>query len=291
MESTTVGLVGVGGMGLPMAGHLVSAGFSVLAHDIDEGKLVAACERGAQRAADLADLAARADVIVACLPGDAELLAVVDELAFHTRAAQVFVIAGTHGLAATRAIGATLAAGARVVDAPVVFGAAGARDGSLLSLCGGAVEDVDRVRPVLAAYSGRGVEHVGPLGAGQITKACNNLLHWIHSVGNFEAIALAKRYGLDGERMRQVLTRCPGDNGTLRRWEDSRFTWQEKDMDLVMDLAQQGGLVLPLSGQVDQLVKLMSAADVSRLLHTEATSYLGREVRALSPAEGGLSVG
>jgi 3-hydroxyisobutyrate dehydrogenase-like beta-hydroxyacid dehydrogenase len=288
---TTVGLIGVGGMGLPMAGHLADAGFSVLAHDIDAAKLAAACERGCQGVVDLADLAARVDVIVACLPGDAELLAVVDGLVDHTRSDQVLVIAGTHGLAATRATAARLANRARVVDAPVVFGATGARTGSLLSLCGGAVEDVDRVRPVLAAYSGRGVEHVGPLGAGQIAKACNNLLHWIHSVGNFEAIALAKRYGLDAERMRQVLTRCPGDNGTLRRWEDSRFTWQEKDMDLVMDLAQQGGLVLPLSGQVDQLVKLMSASDVTRLLHSEESSYMGRDVRALSSAEGGLSPG
>lgn len=289
MESITVGVIGVGGMGLPMVGHLVEAGFEVLAHDVDEGRLAAAQERGSRAEADLAGLADQSDVIVACLPGDPQLAVVVDELVPHARPDQLLVVAGTHSLGATCAAAASLApTGARVVDAPVVFGAVGAREGTLLSLCGGAADDVERVRPVLAAYSGRGVEHVGPLGAGQVAKACNNLLHWIHSVANFEAVALAKRYGLDGERMRQVLTRCPGDNGTLRRWEDSRFTWQQKDMDLVMDLAQRGELVLPLSGQVDQLVKLMAASDVSDLLHADVATYLGREIRALSPDEGGL---
>ncbi|HEY0889101.1 MAG TPA: NAD(P)-dependent oxidoreductase [Nocardioides sp.] len=292
MESTTIGLIGVGGMGLPMVGHLLQAGFAVVAHDVEEGRLGLARERGAEPALGLPDLAARADTVIACLPGDRQLAAVVGELACCTRAGQVLVIAGTHSVAATRAAAAALAPrGGTVVDAPVVFGAAGAREGTLLSLCGGTAEDVARVRDVLAAYSGRGVEHVGPLGAGQIAKTCNNLLHWIHSIANYEAIALAKRYGIDAERMRQVLTSCPGDNGTLRRWEDSRFTWQEKDMDLVMDLAQDGGLVLPLTGQVDQLVKLMTAGDVTDLLHSDVAHYLGREIRALSPDEGGLSEG
>lgn len=289
MKPTTIGLVGVGGMGLPMVGHLLDAGFDVVVHDVDESRLGPARERGADPALGLHDLAARCDVVIACLPGDRQLDAVVAELQPRARPDQLLVVAGTHSLAATRASASALeTSGARVVDAPVVFGAASAREGTLLSLCGGLEADVERVRPVLAAYSARGVEHVGPLGAGQVAKACNNLLHWIHSIANFEAIALAKRYGLDAEHMRQVLTRCPGDNGTLRRWKDSRFTWQEKDMDLVMDLAQDGGLVLPLTGQVDQLVKLMTAGDVADLLHADAGRYLGREVRALSTADGGL---
>ena len=55
--------------------------------------------------------------------------------------------------------------------------------------------------------------------------------------------------------MRDVLLECPGTNGTLRRWDTTKFTWQEKDMDVTMDLAQEAGLVLPLAGQVDQLVR------------------------------------
>ena len=171
------------------------------------------------------------------------------------------------------------AKGLRLIDAPVVFGALGAREGNLLSLCGGDAADVERARPVMMSYS-RGVEHVGPLGAGQLAKTCNNLLHWIHCVANFETLAIAKRYGVDAQRMREVLLKCPGDNGTLRRWDSTRFTWQEKDMDFVVELAQNGGLVLPLSGQVDQLIKTMTAADVAALLYGPECTYLGRQSRA-----------
>jgi 3-hydroxyisobutyrate dehydrogenase-like beta-hydroxyacid dehydrogenase len=139
----------------------------------------------------------------------------------------------------------------------------------------------------MLSYS-RGIEHVGPLGAGQLAKTCNNLLHWIHCVANFETLAIAKRYGVDTQRMREVLTKCPGDNGTLRRWDSTRFTWQEKDMDFVVELAQNGGLVLPLSGHVDQLIKTLSAADVAALLYGPECSYLGRSIAPLAKADGGL---
>ncbi len=175
----------------------------------------------------------------------------------------------------------------RVIDAPVVFGMQGAKEGNLLSLCGGEAADVERARPVLLSYS-RDVEHVGALGAGQLAKTCNNLLHWIHSVANFEVLAIAKRYGVDAQRMREVLLKCPGDNGTLRRWDTSRFTWQEKDMDFVISLAQNGDLVLPLTGQVDQLVKTMTAGDVAALLYEQECTYLGRRITPLASSEGGL---
>lgn len=132
------------------------------------------------------------------------------------------------------------------------------------------------------------VEHVGPIGAGQLAKTCNNLLHWIHCVGNYEALALAKQYGIDAQRMREVLLKSPGDNGTLRRWDTTKFTWQEKDMDFVMELAQNGGLMLPLSGCVDQLIKKFHADDVKALLYGPEASYLGQKVKALPKAKGGL---
>jgi 3-hydroxyisobutyrate dehydrogenase len=146
---------------------------------------------------------------------------------------------------------------------------------------------VEFARPALMAYS-RNVMHVGPVGAGQLAKACNNLLHWVHCVSNFEALLLAKRYGVDAQRMREVLLECPAYNGTLARWDSTRFTWQEKDMDVTMDLAQAGGLVLPLSGQVDQLIKLFKADDVKALLYGPEASYLGRKVAPMPPEEGGL---
>ncbi|HET7665057.1 MAG TPA: NAD-binding protein, partial [Mycobacterium sp.] len=197
-------------------------------------------------------------------------------------------VAGTHSMEFMhRLAGIAMPKGLRVIDAPVVFGAQGARDGDLLSLCGGYVSDVERARQVMMSYS-RGVEHVGPLGAGQLAKTCNNLLHWVHCVANFETLAIAKRYGVAPQRMREVLLKCPGDNGTLRRWDSTRFTWQQKDMDFVIDLAQNGELVLPLTGQVDQLIKTLTAADVAALLYGPECTYLGRRITPLDKADGGL---
>lgn len=284
-----IGIIGVGDMGLAMCGHIAAADFDVVAYDIDPDRLAAATQRGAEAADNLADLSAKSDILIACLRTDEQMEAVAEELVDNGRAGQLLVVAGTHSLVFMRRLADIVKPKElRLIDAPVVFGAQGAREGSLLSLCGGEADDVEAVRQVLAAYSGRGVEHVGPLGSGQLAKTCNNLLHWIHSVANFEALAIAKRYGIDAQRMREVLLKSPGDNGTLRRWDHSRFTWQEKDMDFVMDLAQDGGLILPLTGQVDQLVKTMTADDVSALLYGESCQYLGRTIEPMSAVDGGL---
>jgi 3-hydroxyisobutyrate dehydrogenase-like beta-hydroxyacid dehydrogenase len=283
-----IGMIGVGDMGLPMSGHMVSNGFEVLAYDVDAERLSAAAAGGATAAASLAEMSDKADIFVACLRTDDQMEAVAEDLVAHGKPGQLLVVAGTHSLDfMQRLAGMLKPKEMRLIDAPVVFGALGAREGNLLSLCGGDEADVERARPVLMSYS-RGVEHVGPLGAGQIAKACNNLLHWIHSVANFEALAIAKRYGVDAQRMREVLLNCPGDNGTLRRWDSTRFTWQEKDMDFVLEMAQNGGLVLPLTGQVDQIIKTMTAADVAALLYEPECSYLGRKVAPLAKADGGL---
>ncbi len=283
-----IGIVGVGDMGLPMAGHMVRGGLDVLAHDVDDSRLAAAAEAGARPVTDLTDVARDADIVVACLRSDSQMLTVAEGLAEHGRQGQLIAVAGTHGVEFMQWLaGVVEPAGMRIIDAPVVFGALGAREGNLLSLCGGDEADVDRARPVLMSYS-RGVEHVGPLGAGQLAKTCNNLLHWIHCVANFEALAIAKRYGVDAQRMREVLLNCPADNGTLRRWDSTRFTWQEKDMDFVMELAQKGGLVLPLTGQADQLVKTLTADDVAGLLYEPECSYLGRRITPLSTPDGGV---
>ncbi|WP_082964859.1 NAD(P)-dependent oxidoreductase [Mycobacterium sp. ACS1612] len=283
-----IGIIGVGDMGQPMAGHMVANGFDVIAYDVDADRLATAAAAGAASASGLAELTTSSDIIVACLRTDDQMESVAVELAVHGKAGQLVVVAGTHSLDFMQRLAAIFKPKEmRLIDAPVVFGAQGAKDGNLLSLCGGDTADVERARPVMMSYS-RGVEHVGPLGAGQLAKTCNNLLHWVHCVANFETLAIAKRYGVDAQRMREVLLKCPGDNGTLRRWDSTRFTWQEKDMDFVLDLAQNGGLVLPLTGQIDQLIKTLTAADVADLLYGPECSYLGRRVAPLAKAEGGL---
>jgi 3-hydroxyisobutyrate dehydrogenase-like beta-hydroxyacid dehydrogenase len=276
-------------MGLAMAGHILDKGFEVSAFDVNTERLELARQRGIAAKASLRDLAGTADIFILVVATDEQVVTVADELARTAPDRANIVVAATISVETVRDLGPRLAAhGKRLVDAPVVYGASGARAGTLLSLCGGAAEDIDQVRPVLKCYS-RDVIHVGPLGAGQVAKTCNNLLHWVHCVANFETLLIAKRYGLDAQRMREVLLECPGTNGTLRRWDTTRFTWQEKDMDLTLELAQKAGLMLPLAGQVDQLIKTLSAADVKALLYGPEATYLGRAVRPLTAEEGGLA--
>ena len=258
------------------------------AYDPDQARLKAVAARGVGIAASLEDLAQRAELFLVVVSTDAQSRAVTQTLSQYAGPEALIAIVATNSPNTMKDLAALCEErGKRFIDAPVVYGASGAREGTLLSLCGGSEEDVERARPVLMAYS-RNVLRVGPVGAGQLAKACNNLLHWVHCVSNYETLLLAKRFGVDAQKMREVLLECPAFNLTLKRWDSTRFTWQEKDMDVTMDLAQQAGLVLPLAGQVDQLVKLFSADDVKALLYGPECSYLGVTVTPMSPDEGGL---
>jgi 3-hydroxyisobutyrate dehydrogenase-like beta-hydroxyacid dehydrogenase len=284
-----VGMIGVGEMGVLMAGHIVAKGNEVYANDIVPSRIQDAVGRGAKAANKISDLAPIADIFIVMVRTDDQVAQVTREILTAAKPGSVIAVSGTHHPETMKTLAAT-AAEKKVgyIDCPVVYGMDGARDGQLLSLCGGLAEHVEKARPALMCYS-RDVLHVGPLGAGQIAKTCNNLLHWIHAVANYEALLLAKRYGIDPQRLREVLLKAPATNGTLARWDETKFTWQEKDMDVVMDLAQAGGVVLPLSGQVDQLVKLFHANDVDELLRGPGASYLGKKFVPLKPSEGGLS--
>lgn len=164
--------------------------------------------------------------------------------------------------------------GVGFVDAPVVYGLQGAKAGTLVSLCGGAAEDLEKLRPVLMSYS-RSVEHIGAVGYGQLAKTCNNMMHWVACVANYEVLALARACGADAQAMREVLLKCPARNTTLERWDTTRFTWHEKDMDVALELSQEAGLALPLMGLVDQLVKRLGPDRVRELLHGDEAEYLG----------------
>lgn len=284
-----VGIVGVGEMGSAIAGHLRRKSHEVIAFDTNSTRLNAVAAQGVARATSLEELAGQAELFLVIVSTDEQSRAVTDTLSRHADDGALIAVVATnspntmielHRLCRDRS--------KRLIDAPVVYGASGAREGTLLSLCGGSESDVAFATPALMAYS-RKVLRVGPVGAGQLAKACNNLLHWVHCVSNYETLLLAKRFGLDVQHMREVLLECPAFNLTLKRWDTTKFTWQEKDMDVTMDLAQQGGLVLPLAGVTDQLVKLLSANDVKALLYGEECSYLGRTIAPMGAADGGLS--
>jgi 3-hydroxyisobutyrate dehydrogenase len=283
-----VGIAGVGEMGAAIAGHIAAKGHKVAAYDIDPARLAAVAARGIATAQSLEELAKRAELFLAIVSTDEQSQSVTDILSRHAAKGALIAVVATNSPRTMQALDVLCRErGQHFIDAPVVYGASGAREGTLLSLCGGTEADIERARPVLMSYS-RNVLRVGPVGAGQLAKACNNLLHWVHCVSNYETLLLAKRFGVDAQKMREVLLECPGFNLTLKRWDSTRFTWQEKDMDVTMELAQEAGLSLPLAGQTDQLVKLLTAADVKALLYGEECRYLGVDVSPMSRDEGGL---
>jgi 3-hydroxyisobutyrate dehydrogenase-like beta-hydroxyacid dehydrogenase len=199
-----VSVIGVGAMGAAMAGHLVRAGHEVTGFDVDPARAEAVAQGGATFANRLED-AASAEMFVVMVVSDAQSIEVVDALSGMAPQGALIAIAATNhpdtmkGLAHRAGEG-----GMRLIDAPVCFGLQGAVDGELVSLCGGSEADVEFARPVLTGYS-REVYHVGPLGTGQLAKACNNMLHWAACVANFEVLLLAKRFGVNAQHMREIL--------------------------------------------------------------------------------------
>lgn len=285
-----VGFVGLGAMGRAMAGHVLKAGHDVSGRDIDAEANDAAARAGVTIAPTLEDLAAGCEVIVVVVATDAQSAQVVGGLLAGAPAkGLVIAIAATNHPDTMIALEREAAAkGVGLIDAPIVFGLRGAEEGNLGSLCGGDATSIERARPVLAAYS-RFVEHVGGIGAGQLAKACNNMLHWAFCVANYEVLSLSKRFGVPPSRMREILLQCPSRNGTLERWDSTNLTWHEKDLDVALDIAQAGKMSLPLFGQVDQLVKNLDRDRFQALMGGRDVDYLGRPIVPLLREEGGYS--
>lgn len=271
-----VGFVGVGAMGAAMAGHVARGGHSVLAFDTDAEALAAASTGGVDAAASLPELASAVDVAIVMVASDAQSRSVVEAMleAGMRDGATIAIAATNHPRTMIELAELCAASGVGFVDAPVCYGLQGAKEGNLISLCGGEAETVEKIRPALECYS-RSVEHLGPVGCGQLGKTCNNMMHWVACVANYEVLALAKSCGINAQGMRETLLKCPARNTTLERWDTTRFTWHEKDMDVALELSQQAGLPLPLFGLVDQLVKRLGPDQVRELLHGEGGDYLG----------------
>jgi 3-hydroxyisobutyrate dehydrogenase-like beta-hydroxyacid dehydrogenase len=187
-----VGFVGVGAMGAAMAGHAARAGHTVLAYDMD-AEMLATAAVGGVTAAALDDIASQSEVVVVVVSTDDQSRNVVRSLLqANPRKGLVIAIAATNHPATMIALNEDCAAHkVGFVDSPVCYGLKGAIDGDLVSLCGGTAEHVAQISPVLLTFS-RSVEHMGPVGTGQLGKSCNNMMHWAACVANYETLSLAK---------------------------------------------------------------------------------------------------
>jgi 3-hydroxyisobutyrate dehydrogenase len=134
-----------------------------------------------------------------------------------------------------------------VVDAPVCRGGKAADEGTLLTFVGGEAAVAERLKPVLSCYA-TDIVHTGPVGTGQVAKAANNMVMWSCLIADHEALALAQRYGMDPEMLREALKLSSADNYVLRNWRVNTMAWAEDDMEIVQAMAADRGMALPQAG-------------------------------------------
>jgi 3-hydroxyisobutyrate dehydrogenase len=214
-----IAVIGLGRMGMPMAQRLLAAGHELVVHDLAQAPVAALAARGALAAASADEAAADSMLSITSLPTLAvvERVTLGDEgvLAAARPGSLVMDMSTGSPELARRMAEAGAAGGVQVLDAPVSGGPRGAKDGTLAIMIGGDDDAVARVLPVLKEL-GEVVRHMGPAGAGQATKLTNNLLAAAHMAVLAEAVALARREGLDPAAVYEVISNGTGDSRVLR---------------------------------------------------------------------------
>lgn len=254
-----VGVIGAGRMGQPIIGHLARKGFAVQVQDVDPGKQAAVEARGGQWLADPAVLARESDAILICVGYDRELRELLSGrglLKDARRGAIIAILSTVHPGTVRELAQHARQLGIDVVDSTVCRGGWAADEGTLLSFVGGSAEIVDRLRPVLAAYSSD-IVHIGDVGAAQVAKAVNNLILWACLVADHEGLALAHRYGLDIEKLRKALLISSSKNGALENWGEGTMAWAEDDMEIAIAMATECGIGLPQAGVVREICRTL----------------------------------
>jgi 3-hydroxyisobutyrate dehydrogenase-like beta-hydroxyacid dehydrogenase len=260
------GIVGLGAMGGPIAGHLLDAGFELCCYDLDRQAVARVAARGARAAGSPAEVAERSAAVLLLVPSDDDVLAVCgDGLLGAARPGTMVVVCSSVRPETCRAVAAAAPAGVDVLDAALTGGVRGAEQGRLNLLVGGDPAALERLRPHLAPWTGA-VHHLGRLGAGQVGKTVNNLIHWAQIAAITEALRLGRAYGLDVPTVRRALADGPTDSRTLRELEQMRLTWWAKDLDNAERMAAAVGLRLPVAAVSRQVMAATSRADVLGLL-------------------------
>jgi 3-hydroxyisobutyrate dehydrogenase len=258
--------LGLGVMGYPMAGHLKAAGHEVTVYNRTAAKAEAwAAEHGGAHAQTPREAAEGADFVMACVGNDDDLRSVVlgDDGALAGMAeGAVFVDHTTVSAIVTRDL-AGLAAekGIGWVDAPVSGGQAGAENGQLVVMCGGAEAQFAAAEPVIDAYS-KMTERFGEVGAGQLTKMVNQIciVGAIQSIS--EGLWFAREAGLDAKRVAGLVAQGAGGSWQLANRADTMIDnhfdhgfavdWMRKDLGIALGQAKEMGVSLPVTALVDQ---------------------------------------
>jgi 3-hydroxyisobutyrate dehydrogenase len=218
----TVGFIGLGNMGGPMAANLVKAGHTVTGFDLNPAALDALAKAGGNVASSAAEAVKGASVVITMLPAGEHVRHVYlnqGGLIDVTKDAQPLLIdCSTIDVDSARTVTATAeTAGLAMLDAPVSGGTAGAQNGTLTFMVGGTDEAFTRGKSVLEAM-GKNIFHAGGPGAGQAVKICNNMMLAINMVGVSEGFLLAEKLGLDWNKLHQICATATANSWALSNY-------------------------------------------------------------------------
>ncbi|AIR87801.1 NAD(P)-dependent oxidoreductase [Pseudomonas cremoricolorata] len=283
-ELPALGFAGIGLMGLPMCRRLLAAGYPLTIWNRSAEKCRELVELGARSVATPAELCRHSDIVLSCLADSAAVREVMlgeQGVAEAGKAHQLLIDLSSVEPSATREMAAELAAlcGMGWIDAPVSGGVAGAEAGSLAIMVGGQAAHLERVRGILLTL-GQRVTHMGGVGAGQVTKACNQMIVACNALVIAEAVALAERSGVDAGLLAQALAGGFADSKPLQilagQMAESRFEpvkWHVrtllKDLDNAVQLSREQGSATPVSALAAQLMRLHGSQ--GHLEHDPAT--------------------
>jgi 2-hydroxy-3-oxopropionate reductase len=276
-----IGFIGLGGMGCPMVEHLLTAGHQVMVWSRRPDAADPLLALGAQRSANPGELAAASDIVCTNVTGNADVVGLAGALLEGLAPNGIHVDFSTIAPSVARDIAARYAAGGRhFVDAPVSGGTAGARAATLSIMWGGKPEFAARLDPIFRCL-GKTIVRVGEAGAGQVAKACNQLVMVAAIEASAEAARLARAAGVDFAKVRAAMLGGSAGSRVLDffggKMAEREFAagvearLHHKDFVMVMAEATRMGLPLPVSGAVMQQLDVLMAAgwgtqDTSRLL-------------------------
>jgi 2-hydroxy-3-oxopropionate reductase len=267
-----IGFIGLGIMGKPMARNVLKAGFPVVVFNRSESAIADLAKSGAIPATSPKMVAEQSDIVITCLPDSPDVEAVVlghDGILAGARAGMLMIDMSTIAPATSKKIHTELKTyGIQSLDAPVSGGDIGAQQGTLSIMVGGEKDAFDRALPVLQTL-GKNIVHIGEAGAGQVTKACNQIVVAMTVQAVAEALTFAKKSGVDPAKVRDALLGGFAQSRVLevhgKRMLESSFQpgfkldLHRKDMNIVLQTAREIGLPLLGGSQVAALMDALIA--------------------------------
>ena len=264
---STVGVIGLGLMGKPMASNLLKAGFTVTVYNRSRPAMDALAAEGATLAASPAEVGRASDIVVTMVPDSPDVEAVLlgpGGVCEGAKPGTLLIDMSTIAPAAARKIhDAVTARGFRMLDAPVSGGDVGAKAGTLSIMAGGTPEDFERARPVFEAM-GKTLTLCGPAGMGQLVKACNQIMGALVLNAISEALVFGRAAGVDPEIMIRVLqggvaaTKAMENRGARMAKGDFapgfKAAHHYKDLNIVLDEAKALGIALPTTSRVAEML-------------------------------------